>query len=80
MHGTVARFSNERGYGFITSKEDGKDYFCHQTAIKMDGYRTLAPGEHVEFDIDYRIEDNKPLAVHVRKLEDSHGTASNPGR
>jgi cold shock CspA family protein len=43
----------------------------------MDGYKTLEKGEHVEFDVDYRIEDNKPIAVNVRKLEDSHGTASN---
>jgi cold shock protein len=48
--GTVKWFSNEKGYGFI-SRTDGEDVFVHFTAISGDGYRTLAEGQSVEFDI-----------------------------
>jgi CspA family cold shock protein len=75
--GTVVWFSNSKNFGFIDPSDGGADIFVHFSAIQMDGYKTLEKGEHVEFDVDYRIEDNKPIAVNVRKLEDSHGTASN---
>lgn len=78
--GTVVWFSNSKNFGFIDPSDGGADIFVHFSAIQMDGYKTLEKGEHVEFDVDYRIEDNKPIAVNVRKLEDSHGTASNPVR
>jgi CspA family cold shock protein len=48
--GTVKWFSNEKGYGFI-ARPDGEDVFVHFTAISGDGYRTLAEGQSVEFDI-----------------------------
>ncbi len=48
--GKVKWFSNQKGYGFIT-REDGKDVFVHHTAIKGDGYRTLAEGQEVEFEV-----------------------------
>ena len=48
--GKVKWFSNQKGYGFITS-EDGKDVFVHHTAIKGDGYRSLEEGQAVEFDV-----------------------------
>ncbi len=48
--GTVKWFSNEKGYGFI-ARPDGEDVFVHFTAIVGDGYRTLAEGQSVEFDI-----------------------------
>ena len=48
--GTVKWFSNQKGYGFITT-EDGKDVFVHHTAIKGDGYKTLDEGQAVEFDV-----------------------------
>ena len=47
--GTVKWFSNQKGYGFITS-EDGKDVFVHHSAIKGEGYKTLEKGQEVEFD------------------------------
>jgi len=48
--GTVKWFSNEKGYGFISPAE-GEDVFVHHSAIQTDGYRSLAEGQKVEFDI-----------------------------
>ena len=48
--GKVKWFSNQKGYGFITP-ESGKDVFVHHSAIQGDGYKTLAEGQEVEFDI-----------------------------
>lgn len=48
--GKVKWFSNQKGYGFITS-EDGKDVFVHYSAIGGDGYKTLEEGQEVEFEI-----------------------------
>jgi CspA family cold shock protein len=45
--GVVKWFNDQKGYGFITA-QDG-EYFVHQTAIKMDGRRTLVEGQEVEF-------------------------------
>ena len=48
--GKVKWFSNQKGYGFITS-EDGKDVFVHHSAILGEGYKTLEEGQEVEFDV-----------------------------
>jgi CspA family cold shock protein len=48
--GTVKWFSNEKGFGFI-SRDDGDDVFVHHSAIEMEGYRTLAEGQKVQFEI-----------------------------
>jgi cold shock protein len=50
MRGTVKWFSDEKGFGFI-SREDGDDVFVHHTAIQAEGFRTLAEGQTVEFDV-----------------------------
>jgi len=50
LRGTVKWFSDEKGYGFIT-REDGDDVFVHHTAIQAEGFRTLAEGQTVEFDV-----------------------------
>jgi CspA family cold shock protein len=49
-HGTVKWFNDSKGYGFI-SQENGEDVFVHHTAIQMDGFRSLAEGERVEFEV-----------------------------
>lgn len=49
-NGVVKWFSNQKGYGFIT-KEDGKDIFVHHSAILGDGYKTLAEGQKVKFQV-----------------------------
>jgi CspA family cold shock protein len=48
--GTVKFFNSEKGYGFI-SREDGEDVFVHFSNIEGSGYRTLADGQRVQFDV-----------------------------
>jgi CspA family cold shock protein len=48
--GTVKWFNDAKGFGFI-AQEGGEDVFCHHTAIQADGFRTLAEGQRVEFDV-----------------------------
>jgi cold shock protein len=48
--GTVKWFSNEKGFGFI-ARESGDDVFVHYSAITMDGYKSLAEGQKVEFEV-----------------------------
>ena len=48
--GTVQWFNAEKGYGFI-AVDGGADVFVHDSAIQMDGYRTLEEGQRVEFEI-----------------------------
>ncbi|WP_306537021.1 cold shock domain-containing protein [Megasphaera sp.] len=50
MHGKVKWFSAEKGYGFI-EREEGGDVFVHFSAIQEDGFKSLAEGQDVEFDI-----------------------------
>ncbi len=51
MNGTVKWFSPEKGYGFI-ERENGEDIFVHFSAIKSEGYKSLAEGQKVQFDIE----------------------------
>lgn len=49
--GTVKWFNDAKGYGFITPDDGGEDLFCHFSAIKMDGFKTLKQGQRVTFDL-----------------------------
>ncbi len=64
--GTVKWFSNDKGYGFITPDEPGKDLFVHQTALAGEGYRTLADGTRVSYDAEAGAKG--PQAVNVQQL------------
>jgi cold shock protein len=48
--GTVKFFNSDKGYGFI-SREQGDDVFVHFSAIQSDGYKSLAEGQRVEFEV-----------------------------
>ena len=62
MKGTVKWFNDSKGYGFI-AQPDGEDVFVHFSAIEAEGFRTLAEGEEVEFEI--RDSDKGPQAASV---------------
>lgn len=65
MNGTVKWFNGDKGFGFITS-EEGNDVFVHYSQIQKDGYKTLAEGERVTFDV---VEGAKgPQAENVQSL------------
>ena len=49
--GTVKWFNGEKGYGFITPEEGGKDLFVHYSNIQATGYKSLNEGQRVEFDV-----------------------------
>ncbi|CAB4961072.1 MULTISPECIES: cold-shock protein [Patulibacter] len=50
--GTVKWFNEEKGFGFITPDEAGKDLFVHHSAINGTGFKTLAEGAKVSFDAE----------------------------
>ncbi len=63
--GTVKWFNDQKGYGFIKQEAVAEDIFVHHTAIKMEGFRTLTPGEAVDFEIK---KDEKGMkAVNVTR-------------
>jgi cold shock protein len=49
-NGTVKWFSEQKGYGFITPEDGGKDLFVHYSNIVGDGFRNLQDGQAVEYD------------------------------
>jgi len=64
--GTVKWFNAEKGYGFI-APESGEDVFVHFSAIQSAGYRSLAEGQVVEFDVTSGPKGAQ--AANVRPLE-----------
>ena len=64
--GTVKWFSDEKGFGFITPEDGGKDLFVHFSAIQGDGFRTLAEGAKVSYDAEQGPKG--PNAANVRPI------------
>ena len=65
--GTVKWFNDTKGYGFITLDDGSKDCFVHHTAIEGEGFKSLAEGDRVQFDI---VQGQKgPAADKVVKVE-----------
>jgi cold shock protein len=66
--GTVERFMDDKGFGFIKPDSGGKDVFVHHTAIEGSGFKTLARGARVEYDL---VNDPKgPRAENVVNVGD----------
>ncbi len=65
--GKVKWFNDQKGFGFIQADEGGPDVFVHHTAIKAEGFRSLAEGQAVEFEV--QSSDKGPKAVDVKPLK-----------
>ena len=64
--GTVKWFNDSKGFGFLTREDGEKDVFVHHSAIQGQGFKSLAEGEKVEFDV---VQGQKgPAAENVVKL------------
>lgn len=62
--GVVKWFSDKKGYGFI-EQENGKDLFVHYSSITIPGFKTLAQGDRVTFDVEE--SERGPVAKNVNK-------------
>jgi cold shock protein len=66
--GTVERFMDEKGFGFIKPDSGEKDVFVHHSAISGSGFKSLSQGQRVEFDL---VQDPKgPRAENVELLDE----------
>ena len=64
MKGTVKWFNDQTGLGFITPEDGSADVFVHHSSITMQGFRTLAESQKVEFDM--ATSEKGPRAANVR--------------
>lgn len=65
--GTVKWFNDSKGFGFIKQDDGGDDVFVHHSAINADGFRTLAEGQKVEYEVTkgpkgLQAQNVKPIA------------------
>ena len=67
VRGTVKWFSDSKGYGFVTPEDGSEDVFVHYSAVTGEGFKTLAEGDVVEFEVEQG--EKGPRAVNVAKVQ-----------
>ena len=65
--GTVKFFNTQKGYGFITPDDGGRDIFVHITAVESSGLGTLSEGQKISFDVEPDKKGKGPKAVNLVK-------------
>jgi cold shock protein len=66
LKGKVKWFNNQKGYGFITKDDGSGDVFVHYSAMQGDGFKSLAEGDAVQFEV---VDSDKgPKAANVSKI------------
>ena len=66
VRGKVKWFNDQKGFGFIAREDGSGDVFAHYSAISSDGFKSLAEGDNVEFDV---IDSDKGAkAANIKKI------------
>ena len=73
MVGKVKWFNNVKGYGFIDYNSD-EDIFVHYSVIKQDGYKTLAEGQLVDFDLIETPKGLQAVNVAITTTKNTHNS------
>ncbi|MGH1539904.1 MAG: cold-shock protein [Arenicella sp.] len=66
LRGTVKWFNSTKGFGFIEPADGGTDVFAHFSEIDMDGYKSLAEGQQVEYELEEG--DKGPKAAKIKAV------------
>lgn len=65
--GTVKFYNTQKGYGFITPDDGGKDVFVHVTAVEQSGISHLSEGARISFDTEPDKRGKGPKAVNLQQ-------------
>ena len=66
--GTVKFYNSQKGYGFISPDDGGKDVFVHATALERAGLRGLVEGQKIGFDVEVGRRSGKDAAANLQQV------------